>query len=226
MNKEELEELITNSPSLYHMAERGAWPSIQERGLLSTSALLDLYEITGQKRIDIEETRRPTCVDINSKGLPQAIIRDQIPMDDGGLRRGLPPEITPKDWYLLLNSKVFFWLTKDRLHRLTGARAYKDIEHDVLQIDTRSLIEAHYHNILLCPINSGCTKPFPAKRNYDSFLPIDEYPYNSWKRKRSKRDDTVVELVINHSVPNIIDFVQRVTVMRGTDELEILFENL
>lgn len=224
VNNNELEKLIADCPSLYHMAERGAWASIQERGLLSTSALLDLYEIDGQERINIEATRRPTCININHIDLPQAVIRDQIPMDDNGLRRGLPPEIEPEDWYRLLNSKVFFWLTKERLHKLTGAKAYKDEEHDVIQLDTRKLIEAHYDNIVLCPINSGCTKPYPAKRDYNSFLPIDDYPYEHWRKKRGKRGDKVVELVVNHSVPNLVDFVQRVTVMRGLEELEVLFE--
>lgn len=224
MTKDELEELIAECPVLYHMAERGAWGSIKERGLLSTSALLDLYEVGGLERDTIEQVRRPESVHINKNGLPQAVIRDQIPMDDGGLIRGLPSEITPKDWYRLLNSKVFFWLTKDRLLRLTGAKAYKDKEHDIIELNTQKLIEAHYGNIVLCPINSGCTKPFPAKRDYNSFLPIDEYPYNHWLSKRGKRGDKVVELVINYSVPDLAEFVQRVTVMKGDVELKNLYQ--
>ena len=37
-------------PRLYHMAEAGSWPSIKERGLLSTTALLDLFELEGESR--------------------------------------------------------------------------------------------------------------------------------------------------------------------------------
>ncbi|MEX0300591.1 MAG: hypothetical protein AB3N28_16070, partial [Kordiimonas sp.] len=186
MKKEELEELIQGCPSLNHMAERHSWASIQEHGLLSTSALLDLYGVTGQERLEIEQTRRDRCIPITKDGLHQAVIRDQLPMDDKGLLRVLPPEVSPADWYRLLNSKVFFWLTKDRLFRLTDARAYRDKEHDVLELDTRQLIEAYYDEIVLCPINSGCTKPYPAKRDYNSFLPIDKYPYDYWRSKRGK----------------------------------------
>ena len=48
------EELIRYFPVLYHMANAGTWPSIRGRGLLSTSALLDLFEIRGQERERIE----------------------------------------------------------------------------------------------------------------------------------------------------------------------------
>lgn len=226
MTKEELEKLILDNPSLYHMAERGAWPSIQKHGLLSTSALLDLYGVSGQDRYTIEATRRPACIPIDAEGLPTAVIRDQIPMDDQGLIRGLPAHITPQDWYELLNRKVFFWLTRDRLLRLTGAKAYKEKEHDVLELDTRSLVEAYYDQILLCPINSGCTKPYPAKRDYNTFLPIDEYPYEAWRKKRGNGGDKVVELVVERAVPDVARFVKRVSVMRGIEEIEVIFDNV
>ena len=38
-------------PPLYHMAAEGSWPSIQRHGLLSTSALLDLYEVCGPSEL-------------------------------------------------------------------------------------------------------------------------------------------------------------------------------
>ena len=224
MNRTELEELIQEYPSLYHMAERHSWTSIQKHGLLSTSALLDLYEVDGEDRRAIEETRRSKCIPIKKAGLHEVVIRDQLPMDDSGLLRVLPPEISPADWYRLLNSKVFFWLTKSRLYRLTDARAYRDKEHDVLQLDTRQLVEAYFNDIVLCPINSGCTKPYPADRDYNSFLPINEYPYVHWKSKRGKRGDKVVELVVNHAVPDVIKFVRRVSAMKGKEELEVLYE--
>ncbi len=35
-------------PRLFHVAEAGSWPSIQAHGLLSTSALLDLFGSAGR----------------------------------------------------------------------------------------------------------------------------------------------------------------------------------
>lgn len=61
-------ELISAHPRLYHMAEDGAWPAIRARGLLSTSALLDLYEVTGETRLSLEARRRPTSVALEAHG--------------------------------------------------------------------------------------------------------------------------------------------------------------
>ena len=48
--------------------------------------------------------------------------------------------MTPTEWYRLLNSKVFFWLTAERVTRLLSARAYRKREHTVLTIDTARLL--------------------------------------------------------------------------------------
>lgn len=215
MTEEELEEVIADCPTLFHMAERGSWDSIRERGLLSTSALLDLYEVTGSLRETIESTRRPTSVPLDANGLPRAVVRDQIPMTDADLRRCLPDHMTPTNWYELLNAKVFFWLTRDRLHRLTGAAAYRDKSHDVIEVDTRSVIEAHRDKIWFCPMNSGNTKPMPHPRDESTFLRIEDYPYSHWRARR-KRGERVVELALDHSVPDLSRYVTRVIVMRGT----------
>lgn len=132
MNNLELDALLKKYPTLYHMAERGAWESIQNRGLLSTTALLDLYELSGPQRYNIESCHRPSSIPLERHDLPPAVVRDQIPMSDAGLRRCLPNHLSPRDWYELLNAKVFFWLNVARLHRLTSARAYRNRSHDVL----------------------------------------------------------------------------------------------
>lgn len=40
-------------PTLYHMAEDGSWPSIRDRGLLSTQAIVNLYKPDDQARAAI-----------------------------------------------------------------------------------------------------------------------------------------------------------------------------
>lgn len=222
MTEEELDELISDCPTLFHMAERGSWESIRERGLLSTAALLELYGVSGAKREAIESMRRPNSVTLEANELPTAVIRDQIPMTDERLIRCLPPHITPTDWYRLLNCKVFFWLTRERLHRLTGGRTYRNTSHDVLEIDTRSLIDAHRDRIWLCPMNSGNTFPIPHPRDETTFLRIADYPYHLWRQKR-KRGERVVELAVDHSVPDLLQFVSRVVVMRGEEIVQELY---
>jgi hypothetical protein len=39
-------------------------------------------------------------------------------------------------------SRVFFWVKEERLRRLLTAAEYVDFEHDVLTVDTASLLSA------------------------------------------------------------------------------------
>jgi len=214
----ELAELIRDCPTLYHMAERGSWPSIRQHGLLSTSALLDLYEVQGARRTVIEGSRRPEGVTVEHPALRPAVIRDQKPMDGAGLQICLLDGLTPEDWYRCLNGRVFLWLTRERLLRLLNARPYREAEHDVLELDTAALIAAHRPAIRLSPINSGTTKPFPStasKRGRGTFLPIAEYPYAQWRAQGRKAGERVVELTVDYAVPDVARFVRRVVAMRG-----------
>lgn len=222
MKARELEELLEDCPKLFHMAEAGSWTSIRDRGLLSTTALLDLFQVEGDARAAIESSRRSHQFELTNERLPRAVVRDQLPMDDTGLRRALPANLEPVDWYRLLNGRVFFWLTEERLSRLLGATTYKGGEHDVLEIDAPALVSAHIEKIWLCPINSGCTKPMPHPRDLSTFSRIADYPYEHWRRKR-KKGERVVELCVDYSVPDIAKFVTRVTRRRGTAVIAELF---
>ena len=204
------------------MAERGAWAGIQRHGLLSTTALLDLFAIKGQRREAIERQHRPSIVKISDKKIGSAAIRDQIPMSDAGLRRALPSAILPADWYQRLNGMVFFWMTEGRLLRLTSACSYREIEHEVIVFDTRAIIEAHFSRIWLCPINSGCTKPMPHPRDYSTFKRIENYDYQYWRSRRGQ-GERVVELCIDYSVTDVKSFVIDGFVIRGEEKLGPLF---
>ena len=223
MTESELDEVLTDCPSLFHMAERGSWPSIRRHGLLSTSALLDALHVVGAQRRRIERQRRPESVALSHPGFGHAVIRDQKPMDDAGLRRCLQDGVTVEEWYQLLNSQVFFWLTEDRVYRLLTASAYRDLEHDVLEIDARALVERYREAIRLCPMNSGCTKPMPHPRGRGTFKSIEDYPYDRWRRTR-RRGERVVELAVARAVPDVWHYVRRVTVMKGKERLRVLWE--
>ena len=223
MSEEELDELCRHCPTLYHMAEQGSWESIRANGLLSTSALLDRYGITGDQRDSVESRRRSTSVHLHHPELGSAVVRDQLPMDDSGLIRCLDKGLQPSDWYRVLNRKVFFWLTRDRLVRLLSAGTYRAQEHDVLELQTRPLVEAYRGNVWLCPMNSGCTKPFPHRRGHGTFRRIPDYPYEDWCAKRS-RGERVVELAVDYAVPDVEKFVTRAVRMRAGKQLGVIFE--
>ena len=222
MNTTELEELLKDCPTLYHMAQHGSWPSIYERGLLSTTALLDLYRVGGMSRELIESKRRDRSMLLETPELGRVVIRDQFPMNDSGLLRCLPTHISPMDWYRLLNGKVFFWMTKGRLLRLLNAGTYRSETHDVLEISTRELLERYFEKIWFCPMNSGCTKPIPHPRDENTFLKIPDYPYSHWRAKRP-RGERIVEFAIDHGVPDIRKYVTRVVEMKNKNELRTIY---
>lgn len=145
------------------------------------------------------------------------VLRDQRPMPPGRLRHALPPELTPERWYELINSKVFFWVSSERLGRLL--RSYGTVQHDVLRVDTASLLANHADRTWLCHMNSGNTWPIPHRRDAEIFKRIPDYPVNNAGNPAKE----VVELVIDYAVPDIANHVVDVRRMRADEVLGIVW---
>ena len=137
-------------------------------------------------------------------------------MADASLRRCLSDSLTPSDWYRMLNARVFFWLTEERLRRLLKAGSYASSSHDVLAVETRPLIKHYHESITLAPINTGNTRPYPQPRGRATFSSIEDYPYGAWATKR-KGKDPVVELAVMGGIIDIERFTIDVKEMRGAD---------
>ncbi len=206
----EIPELVSRYPVLYHMAEDGSWESIQRLGLLSTSALLDRFEVGGGRRFQIESARRPEMELVEHTEHGRALIRDNKPMQEKTLERCLTG-MSPREWYETLNGKVFFWVDRKRLLKLLGARAYRDRPHLVLELDTEELLRRHANHVMVSPINSGATFTMnPAPRGTDTFRRIEDHPKNK----------PVVEVTVDYAVPNAADFVLSVSRWHGGERLE------
>ncbi|MBZ5513719.1 MAG: hypothetical protein LAN62_02525 [Acidobacteriia bacterium] len=209
------EELAQTYPLLYHMADAQSWESIRKHGLLSTSALLDLFEVNGKERAEIESRRRPERVVIEHSAYGHAVIRDQKPLIESKLAKSLRG-CTLREWYYLLNKHVFFWLTKERLHTLLCAREYRDEAHAVLTLDTLTLVKRYEDQITLSPMNSGNTQPIAHPRGPETFQKMQDYPF----KERAGRGDyyQVVELAIEGGV-EVVDSIVSVDLMQcaGTD---------
>ena len=119
------------------------------------------------------------------------------------LRRTLPDDITPRQWYEFLNSKVFFWAEVDRLYRM--ARAYLAPAREVIVVDTRGLIEAYHDRIRLSHMNSGATRSVQHRRSYATFCRIEEY---------SRKD--IAEVCVDNGVPDLLTFVRYVRRLQGS----------
>jgi hypothetical protein len=217
----EIDELVDTYPRLYHLTHLDNWPLIRQLGLLSTSALLDLFEIDGDERRAVESCNRRDLVPIRSAAHGLAILRDQKPMDDRGLARALTDGITPTEWYRLVNRHVFFWVDRRRVDRLLGARAYRNGRHALLVVRTRDLLDRHSDQVVLSPLNTGATKPMPHPRGRDCFVRPAAYPFAQLVQRRSRRD-AVVELAIPTAVPDLLYALERVLeVGRGNPEVDV-----
>ena len=211
----EIKNLIERYPKLYHMAEKDAWPSIKADGLLSTTAVLDRFGITGAQRLAIEQGHRPEKMLIGSQE-EGIILRDQKPMFPDRLASALIDGTTPAQWYQFLNGRVFMWAQEKRLFGLLGARQYRKLEHDVLTIDAKELLAAHGANVWLCRMNSGNTFPVPHPRGMADFMRIADYPA---KKRTGAPAKEVVEIVVDYSVPDIANYVTEVRRIKGKEVL-------
>jgi len=194
-----VERLVAKFPRLYHMAQDGSWPSITAHGLLSTSALLDLYGVPGEQRATIESAWRPGSVALSHPSLGAVVIRDQRPLRPDLLARCLTEGMTPAQWYGLLNARVFFWVSEDNLRVLRNAVAYRAAPQSILVVDTARLVERHLDAIQMSSINSGSILRGGAARGPHTFRSVEDHD-----------SPRLVELAVLGAVPDITDLVLRV----------------
>ena len=219
-------DLAAYYPHLFHMAEHGSWEGIRRHGLLSTSSLLSLFEITGDERHEIEVCKRKESRKIIHPVYGHAVIRDQKPIIESKLEAALRG-CTAAEWYGLLNSRVFFWLNIKRLNTLLSAKEYRNKPHTVLTLETLPLVTHYETSITLSPMNSGNTLPIAHPRGPNTFRRMEEYPF----RERLQRGPyyTIVELAVDGGVRNIEDYTLLVQTMisDGTtsDSVETLYSS-
>jgi uncharacterized protein DUF7002 len=173
----EPESFTRRFPVLYHMAEDGSWPSIKDHGLLSTAGLLDAYRYEGTRREEIQFRRRDRKIPITCPGMPGAVVRDQKPLDESRLGSCLTDDLTPRQWYGIINSKVFFWPSWSELLFFLQVREYRNLRHTVIGIPTRLLVDAHAGDVRLSSINSGSTfRDPPDARGLGTFRRLEDFP--------------------------------------------------
>ena len=204
-------------PAIYHLAEAANWSSIQQHGLLSTSALLDLSGLQGSERMLIERQQRTQHV-VLANGV---LIRDQTPMPPTALEHCLHG-MTPSEWYALLNARIFFWLEKDRLNRMLKAnRARPQI---VMVLDTARLLAAYAEQITLTPFNTGNARRKPALRSRQTFVPYKTWLESRWASEAQAlgihvrpKSHKPAELTIFDRVADVMSFVKQTRYIQQGD---------
>lgn len=204
-------QLAKHYPRLFHMAECDSWESIQRHGLLCTEALLDLFGVAAEDRRRILTHQRPERIRISHPKNGNAVIRDQKPLSSSKLGRCLK-DCSLEQWLQMLNSRVFFWLCRERLETLMCAREYCGQDHLVIILDTLRLTTDFQDKITLTPMNTGNTRPFAHRRGLSTFSRMEDYPFH--QRLRLGPYSAVVELAMETGLHNILDYVVEASTMR------------
>jgi hypothetical protein len=195
------EQLVAQHPVVFHMTEPGAWRSIFEHGLLSTTALLDRLGFRGQRRQAIEAEIRPASVVIEDSPVGRVCIRDNRPLRRHILARGLDMPVA--EWCRILNARVFFWASAERVETHLSAAGHRGQVRDVIAVDTARLVERHHDRLTLCAINSGSALyPNAPARGRSTFLPLADYPYERWRAKRSAAT-AIAEVCVDHALADV-----------------------
>jgi len=168
-------------------------------GLLSTKALLDLCEMDGEARSQIEMCQRPQAVPISHPIHGTFLINDQAPMNAAALERCLI-DLTPQQWCESLNSRVFLWPTRERVTRHLGARLAAGTKRIVLSFETKSLFSALDVDLVeLSPINSGSTLRKAALRGSNTFHRLCDYPFHE-RRRNGGVKNAIAEITYPYAI--------------------------
>jgi hypothetical protein len=171
----DLDQLSEKRPFLYHLTNRENVPSIvRERFIWSASALLQAADDRAAQRYIRE--KRPNHIMIRVRG-QNVHIRDQRPISEKLLANCLLGGLVLGDYYDLLNGRVFFWPTLQRLRR--HYERYEAEGPTILRFRTQELLDLNH--VELSRLNSGATRAnsylggIAPPRGRETFQTPDDY---------------------------------------------------
>jgi hypothetical protein len=209
------DEFCQAHPTLYHASADGTWPSICALGLLPVSLLLDRAGISKEERRAIERDRRSRAIPLTVNGFTIEI-RDQKPLSLSRLKSALK-DATVEEWLLMLNERIYFWPSEDRLKHFLQAASYAKSGHLVIEVDTKALLDHCDKRVFISSMNTGTTSPYAAPRGRSTFQLVTEYP----QRRRS----TVAEVSVVGGVPDVRAVAKRVYRFFERAEVETVWQS-
>ena len=206
------EELAKLHPQLFHVTRTNVLPLIEKHGLLSTNALLDLFEVEQTIRDDIAQRPRKAGIQLSHRDNGVVWLNDQAPLNLKKLAKCLDDDLTPLSWLDILNSRVYLWADKAGLERLKTANVKRRRKVSILTINTLRFAEAFIDQLEISPINSGATLHQPAHRGLSTFAKINELDFQTWRNRRRNLGyknslDTIKEVTVIGLIYNFTRFV-------------------
>lgn len=201
-------EFVDRFPQVHHVTTGGAWEGIAATGLLSTSALLDRFQVREPQRSALESRPRPKSVELFHQGHGRVVLFDNRPLRVDILRGCL--DCSVEEWCRLLNARVFCWATETRLGNHLRARGHRGQRRDVITLSTERLVKRHAAAITLCAFNSGSALyPNAPRRGPDTFARIEGYPYDDHRRRRG-RANALAEVCVTGQIEDIETVAEQV----------------
>gem|GEM_PF-1486923 len=177
-NKMDLQKFILRHPFLYHLSDaRNLSQIVKEGKLYSSVELAEKSSLDDEDKKKIILQRRPTHKLIPIEGVIY-YIRDQRPVSEKNLLKCLTPGWTLANFYLLINSRVFFWPTVKRLE--SHFSRYRAENPVIIRVSTEEILKIN-QNAEFCRLNSGATRSSsyldgaPPVRGDGTFLSADQY---------------------------------------------------
>ena len=197
-------------PVVYHIAESSNWPFIEKEGLLCAATLMR------QSSLGVEEIERCERQQRTSRlVLPDGrVLRDQCPVPTSALERCLV-NMSPPEWYKLLNSQIFFWVDVDRLNRVR--KVMIDTVQVVAVVDTAALMAKYGASAAVTPFNIGNAKRKASQRSTSTLVPYTVWQSSGWQTETAGvggrprvRSHKPAELVVDTAIPDFMEFVLEV----------------
>jgi hypothetical protein len=177
----DITKFIKLRPILYHLTDKRNIKNLQHNGgmLYSTTELVSMSTLSKEEKVEIIRERRPIHKEITCNG--QLVhIRDQRPISIKNLQKCIPMGWSIGDYIQLLNEKVFFWPTLNRLNRHYNRYAHE--KPVIIKVDTAILFNLNPQPEF-CHLNSGATRSSsyydggPPPRGGATFLGASAYPF-------------------------------------------------
>lgn len=177
------EEFIARYPVLYHRSPSVNAAGISRHGLLSVTALLQLYAVGAKRAAAIERDRAKVGILVKPPNehpdWPPILIGDQHQINPAQMAAALDG-VTPEEWRKELNARVFFWPTVERL--AVHQKAYAAMPSVLYEIDSAKLLTRHGERLRVARINTGFFRRTPAMRSRATYQRLADFRHDAKNR--------------------------------------------
>lgn len=179
----EINNFIKKRPYLFHLTSKDNIKNIiSTKKLYSTKCIVETTECPEPNKILKEKRMEHKIIKHNDITY---MLRDQKPISEKLLKGCLEEGMTFEQYYEMLNERVFWWPTIDRLTRHYSR--YESEKPKIIRVSTESVYKLNKSKIEFSHLNSGALRANPylkgksPKRGYNTFVIPSKFNYSTSK---------------------------------------------